>query len=127
MSTNPVPAPTGPRCPVRFPALVGDTEKIVGAQPGLDVLEGDVVHFSPTEYGWPIVCSINRAVSPISISEKVTPSARASLIALFLVCSPVANPGNANARMSLRGRPSRSMAWVATISACVESNPRTHR
>ncbi|CFR89671.1 Uncharacterised protein [Mycobacterium tuberculosis] len=79
--------------------------------------------FSPTEYGWPIVCSINRAVSPISISEKVTPSARASLIALFLVCSPVANPGNANARMSLRGRPSRSMAWVATISACVESNP----
>ena len=44
-------------------------------------------------------------------------------MALFLVCSPVAKPGMVNARMSLRGRPSRSIALAATISAWVESSP----
>lgn len=36
---------------------------------------------------------------------------------------PVANPGSVNARMSLRGRSSRSIARAATISAWVESSP----
>ena len=43
--------------------------------------------------------------------------------ALPLVVSEVANPGSVNARMSLRGRPSRSIALAATMSACVESRP----
>ena len=37
--------------------------------------------------------------------------------------SPVAKPGSVNAWMSLRSRPSRSIAFAATISACVESRP----
>ena len=36
---------------------------------------------------------------------------------------PVANPGMVNARTSLRGRPSRSIALHATSSACVVSSP----
>ena len=59
----------------------------------------------------------------MSISANVTPSARHSSIALPLVRSPVAKPGSVNARMSLRGRSSRSIARAATISACVESSP----
>ncbi len=43
--------------------------------------------------------------------------------ALPFVRVPVAKPGRVNPRMSLRGRPSRSMALAATISACVESSP----
>lgn len=109
------------------PRWLAIRKKIVGAQPGLDVLEGDVVHFFANRIRMAdCVQHQPSGVADIDFGEG-NPSARASLIALFLVCSPVANPGNANARMSLRGRPSRSMAWVATISACVESNPRTHR
>ena len=59
----------------------------------------------------------------MSSSENVTPSARASAVALALVSSDVANPGIVNARMSDRGRPSRSIARAATISAWVESSP----
>ena len=59
----------------------------------------------------------------MSISSKVTPSASESRVALPLVPSLVAKPGSVNARMSLRGRPSRSIALAATISACVESRP----
>ena len=59
----------------------------------------------------------------MSISSKVTPSASASRVALALVPSLVAKPGIVNAWMSLRGRPSRSIALAATISACVESRP----
>ena len=44
-------------------------------------------------------------------------------MALAFVSSLVANPGIVKARMSLRGRPSRSIARAATISACVESRP----
>ena len=43
--------------------------------------------------------------------------------ALPLVRVPVAKPGRVNPRMSLRGRPSRSIARAATISAWVESSP----
>ena len=46
----------------------------------------------------------------MSISANVTPSASASRMALLLVRSPVAKPGSVNARMSLRGRLSRSIA-----------------
>ena len=59
----------------------------------------------------------------MSSSSKLTPSALASRVARPLVSSPVAKPGIVNARMSLRGRPSRSIALAATISACVESSP----
>ena len=67
--------------------------------------------------------SISVAVSRMSISANVTPSALPSAIALPLVRSPVAKPGRVNARMSLRGLPSRSIARAATISAWVESRP----
>ncbi len=59
----------------------------------------------------------------MSISSKVTPRAVASRVAYDLLVSPVAKPGMVNARMSLRGRPRRSIAFAATISACVESSP----
>ena len=59
----------------------------------------------------------------MSSSSHVTPSARISVIALSLVCSLVAKPGSVKARMSLRGRPARSITCAATISACVESRP----
>ncbi len=66
---------------------------------------------------------MSRAVSVMSISVNVAPRASASRYALPLVCSPVANPGSVNARMSLRGRPRRSRARAATMSAWVESSP----
>ncbi len=44
-------------------------------------------------------------------------------IALLFVWSLVAKPGIVKARMSLRGRPSRSIALAATMSACVLSRP----
>ena len=59
----------------------------------------------------------------MSSSSKVTPSALQSRVALDFVWSPVAKPGIVKARMSLRGRPSRSIALAATISAWVESRP----
>ena len=59
----------------------------------------------------------------MSISSNVTPSALASRIALVFVPSLVAKPGSVNARMSRRGRCSRSIARAATISAWVESSP----
>jgi hypothetical protein len=59
----------------------------------------------------------------MSMVSNVTPSDSARRIALFFVRSPVAKPGRVNARMSLRGRSSRSIARAATISAWVESSP----
>ncbi len=53
----------------------------------------------------------------------MTPSDGGQRVALFFVWSLVAKPGSVKARMSDRGRPSRSMARAATISACVESRP----
>jgi hypothetical protein len=73
--------------------VVGEPEQVVGPQSGLDVLEGDVV-------------------DRLAVAERVVE-----------VLSPVAKPGIVNAWMSLRGRPSRSIAFAATISACVESRP----
>ena len=67
--------------------------------------------------------SISRAVSVMSIVSNVTPSAVDRRMALPLVRSPVAKPGRVNARMSLRGRPRRSIARAATIRAWVESSP----
>ena len=64
-----------------------------------------------------------RADAVMSISSNVTPSDFASRVAYERVVSPVAKPGMENAWMSLRGRPSRSMARAVTISACVESRP----
>jgi hypothetical protein len=66
---------------------------------------------------------MSRAVEVMSSSSQVTPNARISRTALVLVRSPVAKPGSVNPRMSLRGRPSRSIARAATISAWVESSP----
>lgn len=59
----------------------------------------------------------------MSSSSKVTPSACERSIAFVFVRSLVANPGIVNARMSLRGRPSRSIAFAATMSAWVLSSP----
>ena len=59
----------------------------------------------------------------MSISSAVTPSASISRWALPLVSSPVAKPGSVKPRMSLRGRPARSIACAATMSAWVESRP----
>ena len=59
----------------------------------------------------------------MSISSKVTPRAWDNRVAKPLVVSPVAKPGSVNARMSLRGRPNRSIALAATMSAWVESRP----
>ena len=59
----------------------------------------------------------------MSSSAAVTSSARISAQALALVELPVAKPGMVNARMLVRGRPSRSIARAATISAWVESSP----
>ena len=67
--------------------------------------------------------SICRADAVMSISSNVTPSDLASLLAYDRVVSPVAKPGIENAWMSLRGRPSRSIARALTISAWVESSP----
>ena len=67
--------------------------------------------------------SICSAVAGCRSSSNVTPSASTSAMALPLVRSPVAKPGSVKARMSLRGRPSRSIARAATISAWVESRP----
>ena len=63
------------------------------------------------------------AVGVMSISSAVTPSDFMSLCALPFVPSLVAKPGSVNARMSLRGRSQRSIAFAATISAWVESRP----
>ena len=51
------------------------------------------------------------------------PSARISACAFAFVPSEVAKPGSVKPRMSLRGRPARSIAFAATISAWVESSP----
>ena len=59
----------------------------------------------------------------MSISSAVMPSARISAQAFALVPSPVAKPGMVKPRIALRGRPSRSIAFAATISAWVESSP----
>ena len=59
----------------------------------------------------------------MSTSSSVTFSAPASREALSFVAALVAKPGSVKARMSLRGRPSRSIALAATISAWVESRP----
>ena len=59
----------------------------------------------------------------MSISSAVMPSASMSRCALVLVPSLVAKPGSVKPRMSLRGRPARSIAWAATSSAWVESSP----
>ena len=59
----------------------------------------------------------------MSISSAVTPSASMSLCALPFVSPLVAKPGRVKPRMSLRGRPARSIAFAATISAWVESRP----
>ena len=67
--------------------------------------------------------SICSAAGRMSSSSKVTPSACESRVAYDLVVSPVAKPGIVKASTSLRGRPSRSIALQATMSACVESRP----
>ena len=67
--------------------------------------------------------SICSAAGRMSSSSKVTPSASESRVAYALVVEPVANPGIVKASTSLRGRPRRSIALHATISACVESRP----
>ena len=60
----------------------------------------------------------------MSSSSKVTPERDCdSRVARDFVSSPVAKPGIVNARMSLRGRPRRSIALAATIRAWVESSP----
>ena len=59
----------------------------------------------------------------MSSSSNVTPSASDSRVAYALVVEPVANPGIVKASTSLRGRPRRSIALHATISAWVESRP----
>src|SRR6185295_4171127 len=104
-------------------ALVGEAEEVVGAQPSCTFSNVTSYTFSPCENGWFISLSISSAVAVMSMVSNVTPSASASRIALPFVRSPVAKPGRVNARMSLRGRASRSIARAATINACVESNP----
>ena len=59
----------------------------------------------------------------MSISSAVIPSDAMSAWALPFVSLPVAKPGRVKPRMSLRGRPARSIALAATISAWVESSP----
>ena len=59
----------------------------------------------------------------MSISSPVMPSAFISAQALPLVASPVAKPGMVKPRMVERGRPSKSQALAATISAWVEFEP----
>ncbi len=59
----------------------------------------------------------------MSSSSNVTPRERASRVARSLVSDDVAKPGIVNAWTSLRGRPRRSIARAATISAWVESSP----
>ncbi len=63
------------------------------------------------------------AAGRMSISSNVTPNACDSLVALSLVPALVAKPGRVKAWMSVRGRPSRSIALAATIRAWVESRP----
>jgi len=59
----------------------------------------------------------------MSTVSNVTPSASARRVALFFVWADVAKPGSVNARIWVRGSASRSQAFAATISACVESSP----
>ena len=63
------------------------------------------------------------AIGRMSIVSIVAPICSARAIAFDRVWSLVANPGIVYARMSLRGRPIRSMARATTSSACVESSP----
>ncbi len=59
----------------------------------------------------------------MSSSSQVMPRDSIRWIALLLVPSLVAKPGIVKPMMSVRGRPSRSIALAATISAWVESSP----
>ena len=105
-------------------ALVGEAEEIIGAQARLHVLERDVVdRLRLRANGWPRSFSICIAAGLMSISSAVTPSAFMSAHAFDFVPSEVAKPGIVKPRMFLRGRPSASNAFAATISACVESSP----
>ena len=106
-------------------ALVGEPEEVVGAQAGLDVLEGDVVDLLAVGER---VAEVRRASASaagrMSSSSKVTPSALDEPRGVGLGASRRSrSPACVKARMSLRGRPSRSIALAATISACVESRP----
>ena len=75
--------------------LVGEPEQIVRAQPGLDVLEGDVVdRLAARKRMAEIALASACAAGRMSISAPVTPSARISAQALLFVCSEVAKPGS---------------------------------
>ncbi len=105
-------------------ALVGDPEQVVRAQAGLDVLERDVVDLlAARERVAELARASAVAVGRMSSSCAVIPSARISAWALAFVPAEVAKPGSVKPRMSLRGRPARSIALAATISAWVESRP----
>ena len=73
--------------------------------------------------GWSRSASICSAAGLMSSVSNVAPNAVASSVALVRVWTEVAKPGIVNARMSLRGRPSSSIARAATSSAWVESSP----
>ena len=67
--------------------------------------------------------SIWVAAGRMSSSSQVMPSDSIRWMALLFVPALVANPGIVKPRMWVRGRPSRSQALAATISAWVESRP----
>ena len=71
------------------------------------------------------LCSEHEFGNGVAIFTRDGDAARdfASRVAYDFVVSPVAKPGIVKAWMSLRARPSRSIALAATISACVESSP----
>ncbi len=72
----------------------GEAEQIVGAEAGLDVLEGHVVHrLAARANGWPMFSSMVIAVGRMSISSASIPSACISFQAFDLVPSEVPKPG----------------------------------
>ena len=104
--------------------LVGEPEQVVGAQPGLHVLEGDVVDRLAAREGMAEVGEhLLRRRPDVDLrrrSRRAPASAprRCSWCARWWRSRAGCRP-----RMFSRGRPSQSMARAATISACVESRP----
>lgn len=110
------------------PALVGDTEKIVGAQPGLDVLEGDVVHFFANRIRMAdCVQHQPSGVADIDFGEG-NPQRTCQLDRVVLSVLPGGESGQRK-RQNVAARPALAVHGMGRDDqrACVESNPRTHR
>ena len=74
--------------------VVGDAERIVGAQSSLDVLERHIVDQLAPREGVVDQASICRAAGRSGSSPPVTPSAPINAFAFALVASEVAKPGS---------------------------------